>query len=206
MELKNRYKVKKDKVIVLDVEKTCWEGGIPPIGQESEIIQFGLTEVDIKSLEIKRTLSIFVKPKFSTVSEYCTNLTGITQKILNKQGVDLVTAGKKLERDFGVGSKAWFAWGSDKKDIDYDFKKVGLISPFSDQFFDFGLYFTLCGGYDKSLSLLNGLEKIDLSFEGRQHDGLNDAINTANLLIDIMKKTRNYIHEPKNEFVSSIKI
>ena len=39
-----------DKIIVIDLEATCWEGDPPP-GQESEIIEIGLCILDVATGE-----------------------------------------------------------------------------------------------------------------------------------------------------------
>ena len=39
-----------DRILVVDVESTCWAGD-PPLGQMSEIIEIGLGVVDVAALE-----------------------------------------------------------------------------------------------------------------------------------------------------------
>jgi hypothetical protein len=36
-----------DRILVIDVESTCWERGREPAGAESEIIEIGVAEVDV---------------------------------------------------------------------------------------------------------------------------------------------------------------
>ena len=40
---------KLDRILVVDVEATCWEGDPPP-GQTSEIIEIGLCVLDVPTL------------------------------------------------------------------------------------------------------------------------------------------------------------
>ena len=58
---------KLDRILVVDVESTCWEGNPPP-GQMSEIIEIGLCVVDVAALERVERRSILVRPACSTVS------------------------------------------------------------------------------------------------------------------------------------------
>ncbi|MFW5667426.1 MAG: exonuclease domain-containing protein, partial [Coleofasciculus sp.] len=68
-----------DQILVIDVEATCWQGKPPP-GQESEIIEIGVCLLDCHSHYAVKTESILVKPERSTVSEFCTELTTLTQE------------------------------------------------------------------------------------------------------------------------------
>jgi len=74
---------KLDKIIVVDVESTCWKGK-PPEGQINEIIEVGLATVNVETLEIINKQSYIVKPKLSIISNFCTELTSITQEMVDK--------------------------------------------------------------------------------------------------------------------------
>ncbi len=63
---------------VVDVEATCWQDG-PPDGQVSEIIEIGLTTVDLSLGQRIGRHRILVRPQRSAVSAFCTELTGLTQ-------------------------------------------------------------------------------------------------------------------------------
>jgi len=66
---------KLDKIIVVDVESTCWKGK-PSEGQINEIIEVGLGIINKQSY--------IVKPKLSIISNFCTELTSITQEMVDK--------------------------------------------------------------------------------------------------------------------------
>ncbi len=101
-----------DKIVVVDVESTCWEGDPPP-GQVSEIIQVGVCTVDAKSLERAEKRSILVKPVRSAVSEFCGRLTGLTTESLASAGT-LADAVAILKKDYRAKDRLWASWG------DYD--------------------------------------------------------------------------------------
>jgi len=69
---------KLDRILVIDVEATCWEGNPPP-GQTSEIIEIGLCMLDVPTLTRAEQRTIIVRPVCSRVSAYCTQLTTLTQ-------------------------------------------------------------------------------------------------------------------------------
>lgn len=104
---------KTNKINVVDVESTCWQGD-PPLGQSSEIIQIGIAVVDVPSLTIERAKSVFCKTQASTVSEFCTELTGISQETLDAYGMRFFDACDVLRTDFQARNRIWASYG------DYD--------------------------------------------------------------------------------------
>jgi inhibitor of KinA sporulation pathway (predicted exonuclease) len=82
---------------VVDVEATCWEGQPPP-GQVSEIIEIGLTVVDLEQRARLAKHRILVRPQRSKVSAFCTELTSLTQDEVD-QGVTFAAACRILARD-----------------------------------------------------------------------------------------------------------
>ncbi len=71
---------KLDKIIVVDIEATCWENKVPE-GMESDIIEIGICLLDIHTGEISDNRGIIVRPERSTISPFCTELTTITQEL-----------------------------------------------------------------------------------------------------------------------------
>ena len=48
--------------LYIDVEMTCWTGPPPP-GMKQEIIEIGIAEMDLRTLDITREASYFVRPR-----------------------------------------------------------------------------------------------------------------------------------------------
>ena len=76
---------KLDRILVVDVEATCWEGDPPP-GQISEAesaavegIEIGLCVLDAATWRVSSDAILLVRPVCSTVSPYCRQLTTLTQ-------------------------------------------------------------------------------------------------------------------------------
>lgn len=63
---------------VIDVEATCWDRQPPP-GCVSEIIEIGLTTVDVSARRRVSRHRVLARPVRSKVSAFCTELTGLTQ-------------------------------------------------------------------------------------------------------------------------------
>src|SRR5690606_29635528 len=103
-----------NSMLIVDIEATCWEGN-PPSGQESEIIEIGICTLSLESGEVGEKHSILVRPQRSTVSEFCTKLTTLTQEQVDK-GVSFETACQILRDQFDSANRVWGSWG------DYDRK------------------------------------------------------------------------------------
>jgi len=103
---------KLDRILVVDVESTCWEGNPPP-GQMSEIIEIGLCVVDVAALERVERRSILVRPACSMVSAYCTQLTTLTQADVDA-GIPLAEACRALTEEYQSGQRLFASFG------DYD--------------------------------------------------------------------------------------
>lgn len=173
-----------DRVLVVDFEETCWEGP-PPEGERPEIIEIGLSEIafDRRDPEIVRTGRFLVRPQFSTISEFCTGLTGITPQMAHKQGRPLQEVVGTVQKKFGGQAKTWVAWGRDDKDIARDCSALDIQSPFSDSYIDLGQLYGAMTGATKAIGLSTALDEFDLEFQGCKHSGEDDAFNTARLFI-----------------------
>ena len=106
---------KLDRILVVDVEATCWEGD-PPSGQTSEIIEIGLCVLDMPTLARVEQRAILVRPVCSTISPYCTQLTTLTQADVDG-GVPLVEACRILAQEYHAPARLWASYG------DYDRKQ-----------------------------------------------------------------------------------
>ena len=100
---------KLDKIIVVDIESTCWEGAIPA-GQESEIIEIGVCTLDIASGRRLEKESILVKPERSKVSPFCTQLTTLTQAQVD-QGIAFPEACSILKKKYLSQQRVWASYG-----------------------------------------------------------------------------------------------
>ena len=95
---------KLDRILVVDVEATCWEGDPPP-GQFSEIIEIGLCVLDVTTLARVEQRDILVRPACSTVSSYCTQLTTLTQADVDG-GMPLAEACQILAHEYQARARA----------------------------------------------------------------------------------------------------
>lgn len=184
-----KYKVRRDRILFLDLELTCWEGD-PPEGQSPEIIEAGVAEVDAASLAIVRSGSFLVRPVFSAVSPYCQQLTGISPDRLRREGRPLHEVAAGLKKNWGTASKAWMSWGSDRRAVEHDCLRKGVANPFSEAFHDIGMQFTLMSGSPSAVGLSEAMSLLGEERQGRVHSGEDDAVEAARAWIAMARTLR----------------
>lgn len=175
------------KALYLDIEQQCWNGA-PPEGYINEIIQLGIVETDLLKLEITRRSSYLVRPLKMQISPFCTELTGITERALTKGGRSFNERLHTIRKQFGPSHKLCFTWGDDahsinrecelrKKDHQFNFVNLAWV---------FRCYF----GIKRGIGLENALKMLGLEFEGRPHDAMWDAYNTARIHLALIQRLR----------------
>ena len=80
--------MKRDIALVIDIESTCWDHKTPE-GMDNEIIEIGISGIDYKTKEVRLRETIVVKPEYSTISDFCTELTTLTQEYIDEKKEDL---------------------------------------------------------------------------------------------------------------------
>lgn len=179
-----------DRLLFVDLELTCWKG-MPPPGEQSEIIEIGLAEVDPAALAITRSGRYLVRPVTSRVSDFCAELTGITQDDLKRQGRPLTEVFASLARDWGTGRKAWYAWGTDREMLEEAVERQGLDGhPFSPGFFDLAQMYTTLRGASSRVSLEDALAREGLEADGPRHSGEADAVDAARVWMTLARCLR----------------
>lgn len=193
-----KYVVRKDKILFLDNEETCWEE-LPPPGESAEVFEIGVAELSVESLQVTRSKSFLIRPRWSTVSPYCSELTGHNPESIRKHGRPAPEVFRAIDKEFGPGSKAWFAWGRDRQSIERDAARHGVISPFSAAYVDMGMYFSLSLGLGRAIGLTEAMELFGLERSGRVHSGIDDAVDTARLWAAMAARTRGMLLSPLRE-------
>jgi inhibitor of KinA sporulation pathway (predicted exonuclease) len=176
-----------EKVLYLDLELSCWYGS-PPINQTNEIIQIGIVEADLKKIKIIQQDRYYVLCQ-SEISDYCTELTGITKSDIINQGQTLQKVISLILKKYSPKRKAIFAWGNDAQFLQKQCMEYAIPNIF-ENVIDFGMYFKQSIGTNKNYSLPDALSQYNLAFEGKRHDGLIDAYNLARLHLEMIKKLR----------------
>ncbi|NJM79537.1 MAG: exonuclease domain-containing protein [Flavobacterium sp.] len=171
-----------EKIIIIDLEATCWNGPIPN-GQVNEIIEIGICELDTISGAITKNKGILIKPEQSTVSPFCTELTTITQELLDKEGVSFEEAIEILENEYQTDQYTWASYGQYdlnmlKKQCSH--RKIGY--PMTNQHINVKVLFADLFGLKKATGMNGALHLLNIPLEGTHHRGVDDAKNIAKML------------------------
>ncbi len=179
--------IRKDKLIIVDLEATCWEGYHAPKGQTNEVLEIGVCLLDMTTFEITQKQSLLVRPTESIISEFCTRLTTITQDLVDREGMAFSEACERLETEYDSSHRLWGAWGSfDYTLMSQQCKRRNVRYPFIKQYVNFKRVFQDTHG--KRLGLKFALEAVELPQEGTAHRGHDDAYNIAALVSYMVQK------------------
>lgn len=176
---------KLDKILVIDLEATCWEGDLPA-GQTSEIIEIGLCVLDVASGERSVPRAILVKPQRSTLSEYCTHLTTLTPEML-AEGICFEEACTLLADEYDSQQRTWASYGDyDRLQFMAQCEAWGVPYPFGSAHINVKNLLALQFGLNHEVDLQQATGLLDLPFEGTIHRGVDDAWNIAAVLSRVL--------------------
>jgi inhibitor of KinA sporulation pathway (predicted exonuclease) len=179
-----------DRILVIDLEATCWEGEPPP-GQQQEIIEIGLCVLDVASTRRMENRSLLVRPVQSTVSAYCTALTTLTQEEVD-QGVPLGEACRILEEQYRSKQRLWASYGDyDRHQFERNCQALQIPYPFGPGHLNVKTLFALAHGLAREVRLDKAMSFLGFPMEGTHHRGADDAWNIARILGDLLIRARN---------------
>jgi inhibitor of KinA sporulation pathway (predicted exonuclease) len=180
---------KLDQIIVVDIEATCWEGAVPT-RQESEIIEIGVCTLDIASGERLEKDSILVKPERSKVSQFCTQLTTLTQEQV-EQGIAFPEACSILKNKYLSQQRVWASYGEyDRRQFERQCQSRHISYPFGDRHINVKSLLAIIHALPREVGMANALELLNLPLEGTHHRGGDDAWNIAGILSKLLLQTR----------------
>lgn len=178
-----------DRIVVVDVEATCWEADPPP-GQTSEIIEIGVCLLDVASGERLDRESILVRPTQSSVSTFCTHLTSLTQEQV-EQGASFEDACSVLRTRFKTKERVWASYGDyDRGMFEHQCKRQEVKYPFSAGHINVKTLLGTIHGLKYEIGLSKALKLLSVPLEGTHHRGVDDAWNIAAVLSRIIRTAR----------------
>lgn len=178
-----------DKILVIDVESTCWLD-TPPPGEESEIIEIGLCLLDVSTGRRDLKRSILIRPERSAVSPFCTELTTLTQAQVN-QGVSFARACTILQEEYASGQRVWASYGDyDRRQFYRQCRALKVSYPFGPSHINVKNLFALSRGLSQEVNLVQALKIQGWDLEGTYHRGDDDAWNIARLLAAVLCRAR----------------
>uniref|UniRef100_A0A8C3KHC6 ERI1 exoribonuclease 2 n=1 Tax=Calidris pygmaea TaxID=425635 RepID=A0A8C3KHC6_9CHAR len=216
-------------LIVLDFEATCWREAGP---RRPEIVEFPAVLLNTSTGEIESEFHTYVQPQEHPIlSEFCTELTGITQNQVDEavplniclsqflKWIQKIQKEKKVIFCSDIPSHStseakpctfvtWTDWDLGVC-LHYECKRKQLRKPdILNSWID--LKATYRAFYNRKPKGLSGaLQDLGIAFAGREHSGLDDSRNTARLawrlICDgcVLKVTKSLDKaQPKNNLIS----
>lgn len=204
--LKNYYKKQKlkepsaadnyyDYICVIDFEATCEEGNAPDYIHE--IIEFPIVLVNTRTLEIEDTFQLYVRPENKPkLSEFCINLTGITQDLVDKADTFPAVLQRVVDwmRQKELGTKFKYAILTDgswdmSKFLNMQCRVSRMRYPqFAKKWINirkcYGNFYKVPRNHTKLTMML---EKLGMRYDGRPHCGLDDSKNIARIAIRMLQ-------------------
>jgi inhibitor of KinA sporulation pathway (predicted exonuclease) len=178
---------KLDKIIFIDLEATCWASVEEQGDQVSEIIEIGACMLDLKTGLPERKKSYLIRPRHSTISNFCTELTSITPELIKSQGIPFGDAVNKLKKDFGPTTRTWASWGYyDKAEIERECVRHNIPYPMGRNHINAKNLYALKHGLSNELGMIAALQHAGIPHEGTHHRGDDDAWNCAKLLWTVL--------------------
>lgn len=173
---------------IVDLEATCWERNDPK-RQPHEIIEIGAVILDENYNYIKE-FTQFVKPLDNLIlTEYCTDLTSITQKDIDSAPTLAVAISRLKEWVGSFEDVVFCSWGYfDKEQLLYECSLNSIDYPFNDDHINIKVRFSKIMERSRRVSLKKALRILDIQFEGTQHRAIFDALMTSKVFKVIMEK------------------
>ena len=180
---------KLDQIIVVDVESTCWQDS-KPADQESDIIEIGICTLDVASGQRLEKESILVKPERSSVNEFCTQLTTLTQAQV-EQGIAFAAACSLLKKKYFSKERVWASYGDyDRRQFERQCQSLKVSYPFDTRHINVKSLFAIIHALPQEVGMDKALELLNLPLEGTHHRGGDDAWNIAAILSRLLLQTR----------------
>jgi inhibitor of KinA sporulation pathway (predicted exonuclease) len=183
-----------DRVFVIDVEATCWETREEQGDRPNEIIEIGICVLH-KRDGIKDISSYLVKPQFTEISPFCTQLTGHKPEDV-ADAANIADTLIQIGLDYSIEPEnVWFSYGeydrvklsSDKGQRGGAFDLYGIerkLNPIGAMrgHFNVKTLMALKEGLSKEMGMDRALKYYGETLEGRHHNGADDAANIAKIV------------------------
>ncbi|PKK82831.1 MAG: exonuclease [candidate division Zixibacteria bacterium HGW-Zixibacteria-1] len=174
----------KNKLLIVDLEATCWEN--KGLFKEMETIEIGAVLADLNDRDSVREYDVFIRPvRNSILSDFCKNLTSIRQEDVDQAETFPVVFPKFLEWAGDPDEYTFASWsGYDKWQFQNDCAFHKMEYPFPTHF-DIKKFFSKAH-QNRKFGLSRAVRKSGLEFAGTHHRGIDDARNIWRVLRKII--------------------
>jgi len=179
-----------DRINVIDIEATTWERGKQPPNEIAEIIKVGLSVVDLNSLVIVESYGVLIKPENSTVGDYCTKLTGITQEQVDRARWSFTEVSRDIKKNYRSRELAWGSWGDyDKRQFESQCKELNISFPFGPTHLNIKNLIAQAEGWVRECSMDIAINKLKIPTNGFVKGGDNAKL-AATIYIEFLSRYR----------------
>ena len=174
---------RRSTAVVFALEFTAWEGSVAHnwsrADEKKEVVQIGAVKLDAQDLKILDSFEILLRPRFnSNLSEYFTQLTGVTNEKLSVRAVDFVSAYRSF-LEF-VGNARLWAFGRDDLVLIENLKLYGWEQERKFPACNNVIPWFAASGIDLAgKHACDVAGEVGVEFEGQKHDALADARGVA---------------------------
>lgn len=172
----------------------------------SEIIEIGGVLLDESNCEVKK-IKTYVKPTQSVINKKIEKLTGITNEMVKDAPVIEDALLNLINELSDKGNTKLISWSdNDTKTILNEMKNKSIenkdVEKLCEEFIDLQDIFNTKINLERRVSLSNALKYVDIEFNGKEHDALFDAENTAKLYVAMEddEEVKNIIHKISDLF------
>lgn len=170
------------KLLIVDLEATCWMGEPEKSRIESEIIEIGAVLYNTEEKVVFGEFQSFVQPERNLIlSPFCNKLTSIVQsQVDSAKGFKNVFKAFKSFWEYAGDFCTWCSWG------DYDKNQLRRDCEFHDIDFFYGsmhvnMKKVFNRQYGKKKGVKTALEMLGLEFEGNHHRAIDDSRMVARI-------------------------
>ncbi len=152
----------------------------------AEIIEIGAVKLG-PDYQLVDRYSAFVRPIYGGIAAHISSLTGITDDEV-AAAPELAEALEKFGQWIGPAKSRIYSWSmSDWRQLDSEcqLKQLNMPDGLCHRWMDFQRVYTRLLGLSRQnpLSLKNAIGAVETTFDGRAHRAVQDAENSASLLI-----------------------
>lgn len=176
------------RYVIVDLEATCDASGFPPA--QMETIEIGAVGVTGPDVEPSEEFASFVQPVATRqLSEFCRNLTGITQNDVDTAEPFYAVFPRFVEWCETGGPFTLCSWGAyDQNQLRRDCERHKMTFPESfEQHINLKREFARLFE-TRPLGMAGALRHLQIPLEGRHHRGIDDARNIARIAAHVLPR------------------
>lgn len=191
-------KANTDKLLVIDLECTCFKEGSPDkpegwtVEKNMEIIEIGYTILNLRIGKSVANGGIYVRSE-GIAGEFCEELTGISDSMLNSfkplpiaiEGLPEVCG----NNEFSIKGHPWASWGDfDRVQLERECERKGVPYPFGKTHFNLKTLYAMQRRLNRGIGVSAALKAEGMLFQGHLHSGMDDAHNIGRLALRMLGK------------------